>query len=95
MKFANDRSLSQREIDTLVAWADGGALKGDEKDAPAPRNWVEGWTIPKPDVVIDMPVEIEVPATGEIDYQYVSGFTDNFGNGIRTDGLSFYLGRRF
>ena len=27
-KFANDRSLSQREIDTLVAWADGGALKG-------------------------------------------------------------------
>ena len=36
-KFANDRSLTQREIDTLVAWVDGGAPKGDPKDAPAPR----------------------------------------------------------
>ena len=32
---------------------------------------MEGWTIPKPDMVIDMPVQIEIPATGEIDYQYV------------------------
>src|SRR5947209_20153240 len=30
-KFSNDRSLSQTEIDTLVAWVDGGAPKGDPK----------------------------------------------------------------
>src|SRR5271165_34522 len=35
-KFANDRSLSQSEIDTLVAWADSGAKEGDPKDAPKP-----------------------------------------------------------
>src|SRR5437016_12013705 len=28
-KFSNDRSLSQSEIDKLVAWADGGALEGE------------------------------------------------------------------
>src|SRR5260370_12455353 len=31
-KFTNDRSLSQKEIDTLVAWADGGAMEGKPDD---------------------------------------------------------------
>src|SRR6202166_4214297 len=30
--FANDRSLTQSEVNTLVAWADGGAPEGDAKD---------------------------------------------------------------
>src|SRR5262249_28447555 len=34
--FNNDRSLKPSEIETLVAWADGGAVEGDAKDAPAP-----------------------------------------------------------
>src|SRR5579864_5543095 len=50
-KFANDRSLSQTEIDTLVSWADGGAKEGNTKDAPAPRQFVDGWNIGKPDLV--------------------------------------------
>src|ERR1043165_4574157 len=33
-KFANDRSLSQSDIDTLVAWADGGALEGEPGKTP-------------------------------------------------------------
>src|SRR5881296_3470021 len=37
--FANDRSLKQQEIDTIAKWADGGALPGDPKDAPAPIAW--------------------------------------------------------
>src|SRR6202140_1158804 len=47
-KFSNDRSLSQKEVDTLVAWADAGAPLGDPKDMPPPANFVEGWRIPKP-----------------------------------------------
>src|SRR5437016_11008622 len=39
-KFANDRSLSKDEIETLVSWADGGAREGDPKDAPALVQWV-------------------------------------------------------
>ena len=70
-KFANDRSLSQAEIDTLVAWVDGGEKEGDPKDAPAPRKFVEGWNIGKPDLILEMPTAFEIPASGTIDYQYV------------------------
>jgi hypothetical protein len=69
--FANDRSLSQSEIDTLVAWADAGAPEGDPKDAPAPRQFVEGWTIGKPDLVLEMPTAFPIPAKGVVEYQYV------------------------
>src|SRR5437773_12531585 len=34
--FRNDPRLSQGEIDTVVAWADAGAPKGDDRDLPAP-----------------------------------------------------------
>lgn len=77
-KFANDRSLTQPEIDTLVSWVDGGAKEGDPKDAPAPVQWVDGWSIGKPDQVFEMPHDFDVPASGTIEYQYIvipSGFT--------------------
>ena len=79
-KFVNDRSLSQREIDTIAAWADAGAPQGDPKDAPAAVQFVEGWRIPKPDVVIEMPNAFEIPTAGTIEYQYVvlpTGFTQD------------------
>src|ERR1700686_2467550 len=34
--FTNDRSLKQRDIDTLVQWADSGAAEGGPGDLPAP-----------------------------------------------------------
>src|SRR3954451_7064003 len=39
-KFANDRSLSEADIDTLANWSDGGAPEGNPKDAPAPPKFV-------------------------------------------------------
>ena len=60
-KFSNDRSLTQAEIDTLVSWADTGAQAGNPKDAPKPIDWVEGWRIGKPDMVISMPVALAFP----------------------------------
>ena len=70
-KFANDKSLSQKEIDTIVGWADAGAPEGDAKDLPAPVSFIEGWRIPKPDVVFEMPSDFNVPAAGTVEYQYV------------------------
>jgi hypothetical protein len=69
--FSNDRSLSQAEIDTLIAWVDAGAPEGNAKDAPAPRQFVEGWSIGKPDLVLEMPNAFDVPSKGVIEYQYV------------------------
>ena len=62
--FANDRSLSQADVNTLVTWADTGAIEGDAKDRPAPVQWTEGWNIPKPELVVEMPAEIAVPPRG-------------------------------
>ena len=70
-KFSNDRTLSQADINILVAWADTEAAAGDVKDAPAPLNFVEGWRIGKPDLVLEVPNAFHVPAQGTIDYQYV------------------------
>ena len=79
-QFANDRSLSAAEVKTLVAWADGGAPEGNAKDRPAPVEWVDGWNIPQPDLVVQMPVEYEVPARGTVEYTYMivpTGFTED------------------
>ena len=79
-KFSNDRTLAQTDIDTLVSWVDNGAKAGDPKDAPKPIDWVEGWRIGKPDMVLSMPVAFNVPASGTIDYQYIiipTGFTED------------------
>jgi hypothetical protein len=70
-KFANDRSLSETDRNTLVAWVDAGAPEGNPKDGPEPVDFVEGWNIGKPDLVYTMPRAFEVPATGTIEYQYV------------------------
>src|SRR6266446_503174 len=69
-KFSNDRSLSQSEIDKLVAWADGGAVEGNPSLAPKPAKFVEGWNIGTPEMVLEMPAEYQVPASGTIKYEY-------------------------
>ncbi|HET9533569.1 MAG TPA: cytochrome c [Blastocatellia bacterium] len=69
-EFSNDRRLTQKEIDTIVAWVDGGAKEGDPKDLPPPPKFTEGWSIGKPDVVFSMTEEFNVPSEGVIPYKY-------------------------
>jgi mono/diheme cytochrome c family protein len=79
-KFANNRSLTQAEIDTIVAWANAGAPKGNPEDLPPPKQWVEGWSIPKPDVIFRLPKPFSIPESGILEYQYVilpTGFTED------------------
>src|SRR5215469_8824986 len=68
--FANDRRLSEADIHTLVAWTDNGALEGNPHDAPSPLTFTSGWNI-KPDMVIEMPKDFALPATGTINYQFI------------------------
>ena len=70
-KFSNDRSLTKAEIDTIAEWADAGAPEGDKKDAPKARTWIDGWNISKPDAIVEMPQAFEMPAKGEVEYQYI------------------------
>ncbi|MBK7598651.1 MAG: hypothetical protein IPJ07_09045 [Acidobacteria bacterium] len=69
LKFGNDRRLTQKEIETIVAWVDAGAPKGDDKDLPAMPKFTPGWTFGEPDLVIEMPIDFEVPAEGELPMQ--------------------------
>ncbi len=69
--FSNDTSLTQREIDTLVAWADAGAPEGNRSDLPKPVDFEEGWSIGKPDVVLEMPRALPIPAKGTLDIIYL------------------------
>lgn len=69
--FSNDRSLSEVEIRRLAEWVDAGAPAGNAKDAPPPKQWVEGWNIGQPDAVFEMPKPCSIPSRGTVEYQYV------------------------
>lgn len=69
-EFENDRRLSQKEIDTILAWVDAGAPKGDDQDLPAPPKYQEGWVLGRPDAVISLAEDVPVPADGVIPYKY-------------------------
>jgi hypothetical protein len=68
--WANDRRLTQAEIDTIVAWVDGGAREGNPKDLPPAPKFTNGWTIGQPDLVIPMPETFTLEASGPDEYQY-------------------------
>lgn len=58
--FANDRRLTPQERETILAWIEQGCPKGE--GTPPQREFVDGWSIGKPDVVFEMPQESEIPA---------------------------------
>src|SRR5579862_2996243 len=68
--FLNDRSLTAAEIETLSQWAERGAPKGNETDAPSPRQWIQGWNLGTPDLILGMSQPFPVPAQGIVEYQY-------------------------
>jgi hypothetical protein len=70
-QFSNDRSMSEQDVKTLVAWADSGAKEGNPKDLPKPAEFINGWNIDKPDFQIEMAQDFKIPASGTIDYQHI------------------------
>ncbi len=70
-EFKNDTSLTAEEKRQLNLWVENGAPLGDPADLPEPRQFVEGWQIGEPDVVIAMSkTPFRVPATGTVPYEY-------------------------
>ena len=67
-EFQNSRRLSDRDIETIVAWVDGGAKEGNPADTPPPPQFTEGWQIGTPDLVLTMREPVTIPATGTIPY---------------------------
>jgi len=70
-KYANDRSLSDKQIATIVKWVDEGAPFGDKKDLPPPKVWPDDsvWQYAKiigqePDIVVKSE-PLTIPAVGQ------------------------------
>jgi hypothetical protein len=61
-QFANDRSLTDQELDTVLRWVNAGAPKGDPKDMPPAVQWPseEKWNFAElfggpPDLILKSP----------------------------------------
>jgi hypothetical protein len=68
--FRNDRRMPDGEAQTIAAWVDGGAAEGDPKQLPAMPRFEAGWRIGKPDAVIDIGADFDVPPEGVVAYKY-------------------------
>lgn len=54
--FANERTLTDEQIATLVKWAEQGCRPGNPADMPAAIQWPESkWSIGDPDIVVGLP----------------------------------------
>jgi mono/diheme cytochrome c family protein len=68
--FSDDPTLTQHEIETIAAWVDSDAPEGDPYDAPPPPHWTYGWNISAPDLILQMPKPVAIPAHGDVEYTY-------------------------
>jgi hypothetical protein len=64
VEFANARSLTAAEIDTIQRWVADGAPEGDAKLLPPLPRFTEGWQLGPPDLAVTMTEAYEVPASG-------------------------------
>jgi uncharacterized protein (TIGR03437 family) len=64
--FRDARGLSQEEINTIVAWVDGGAPEGNPADLPASLEFPDGWSLGAPDLVVASDVEYTPPTQGDM-----------------------------
>jgi peroxiredoxin len=69
-RFRNEARLTDDEKKLIADWVADGSPEGDPRDLPEPSEFTDGWRIPKPDLVIELPRAVEVPASGVLPYQY-------------------------
>ena len=79
-KWQNDRRLTAEEKDVISRWVAAGAPQGDPKNLPPRPTYAQGWQIGQPDVVVAMEKPYDLPAQGEVPYQYfevATNFTED------------------
>ncbi len=63
-EFAEERRLSDEQIAIIGEWVKQGMPEGDPKKLPELPEFAEGWHLGKPDLILEMPVAYELPASG-------------------------------
>jgi hypothetical protein len=69
--FVHDYGLTQRDIELMISWIDGGAPRGEPKDYPASdiRKLIAGreWPLGEPDLILEPEQEIKIdPEKGDV-----------------------------
>ena len=62
--FADSRRLTDQQIRTIAEWVQQGEPEGNAADLPRAPQFVEGWQLGQPDLVVRMPVPFTLPASG-------------------------------
>jgi mono/diheme cytochrome c family protein/predicted negative regulator of RcsB-dependent stress response len=62
--FVGELRLTEAQIALIGEWAAAGTLEGTAVDAPTPPKFPEDWQLGPPDMILEAPRSITVPATG-------------------------------
>jgi hypothetical protein len=63
-EFADERRLTDRQIATIADWVQQGMPEGDPAKTPKLPVFTDGWHLGKPDLILEMPVGFNLPASG-------------------------------
>lgn len=63
-EFADERRLSDAQIQALRDWVSQGMTQGDPAKMPELPQFPDGWHLGKPDLILEMPVGFDLPASG-------------------------------
>jgi tetratricopeptide (TPR) repeat protein/mono/diheme cytochrome c family protein len=67
-KFADEMRLSDEQIAQIEKWVAQGAVEGAPSDLPPRPDFVEGWQLGKPDLIIQAEKPYQLPASGSDQY---------------------------
>ncbi|HUA22268.1 MAG TPA: tetratricopeptide repeat protein [Bryobacteraceae bacterium] len=62
--FADDRSLSAAQIETISAWVRAGTPEGPTTGIPVPPSFPSEWQLGRPDLVLEAKTPVDLPASG-------------------------------
>lgn len=62
--FAGARRLTDEQIRTIARWVEQGSELGPPADVPASPQFPADWKLGPPDLLVEAPVPLDVPATG-------------------------------
>jgi peroxiredoxin/mono/diheme cytochrome c family protein len=92
-EFQKERRLTNEQISLIARWVDEDAPLGDPNDLPPTRKFEDGWTLGKPDMVVEMSEEYEIGPTGEDEYRHFV-IPTNFDEDMYVQAIDIMPGNR-
>ena len=64
-EFVGERRLTDAQVAAIAAWVRQGMPRGEESRMPKlPEFSADGWRLGRPDLILEMPIAFDVPASG-------------------------------